>query len=155
FGADQGNWETSGKSHEDRGDPSAAERRYHHKVALMGKYHVTLPSGEAFDVEAPDNYTQEQVFDLARQQGGMSEDYPAVKGPDLPSEPPDEAARINAAPLPERNQGTGIGPLDQFLSTGNEAILGGLEGMANMGAAIGDIPEYWIRRGIFGKENAE
>ncbi len=53
-------------------------------------------------------------------------------------------ARQQPAPKP-RTKGTGFSPLDRFLSTGNELLVGGLEGLGNMGD-FAKQPYNWGKR---------
>lgn len=63
----------------------------------MAKYRITAPTGETFEITAPDEATQEQVMEYAKQQ------FAAQAKPETPPAPP--AAAPVAPPAPEVNTG--------------------------------------------------
>lgn len=98
----------------------------------MPRYRVKGPDGQSFIVNAPEGATQEQVMAYAQKMG------PKAKAPEKP-----------------RNAGTGIPFFDRAVSSANEALIGGVEGLYNVGSAIGDPIVHTAARMLKGKEYAD
>jgi hypothetical protein len=100
----------------------------------MARYRITTPDGKrTFEVEGPDDATSDELQAFARQQAGVSENYPVADGGKVAPDVDPETALI-------RDVGEGV----------KELGLGVLEGGAN----VLDHAADWVQSGLNSAGNA-
>lgn len=105
----------------------------------MARYRITAPTGETFEITAPDDATQEQVLAYAKQQ------FAAQAKPETPPAPP-------AAPAPQGTVKTGVeedfstaGDVTKSLGTG---LVKGSIGLATLPGTVSSLwEEGWKKIG--------
>lgn len=92
----------------------------------MPRYRVKAPDGRAFIVNAPEGATKEQVLAFAQKN----------------------------MPAPKKREGI-LGAVNRFVSSGNEMLIGGVEGLYNAASAVTDPVIHKISSLVQGKDVAD